>query len=236
MSHDHYVSPATQMMIEMASIRRAVQERGECRRRRSTPVLRPLHRMIRDLAGVSGSHPVVYRPGHAEPHQEGESYHWTTRSGRPVRYPGAYGWPMTYHRSTICAVVGIDWPGLRTPDPSLAWRSDASAVDRLIAVRQSVPTPITIDEVVDAWNEEYRTWLMSQCAEDVSVYAIERDEYGTLVEIQGAREPVRAVRVQCPTTGREYLLRVPPTVATAHEAVAWTFGLTAEEYRPGAQS
>ncbi len=31
---------------------------------------------------------------------------------------------------------------------------------------------------------------------------------------------------------REYFLRVPPTVRTAREAVAWTFGLAADAYRP----
>jgi len=31
---------------------------------------------------------------------------------------------------------------------------------------------------------------------------------------------------------RRYFLRVPPNVRTAHEAVAWTYGLTAREYEP----
>jgi len=35
---------------------------------------------------------------------------------------------------------------------------------------------------------------------------------------------------------KEYMLRVPPTVRTAHEAVAWTFGKTPEEYRLQFQS
>jgi len=29
-----------------------------------------------------------------------------------------------------------------------------------------------------------------------------------------------------------YFLRVPPTMRTAREAVAWTYGLTAEAYLP----
>ena len=35
---------------------------------------------------------------------------------------------------------------------------------------------------------------------------------------------------------KEYMLRVPPTMRTAHEAVAWTFGKTPEEYRLQFQS
>jgi hypothetical protein len=35
---------------------------------------------------------------------------------------------------------------------------------------------------------------------------------------------------------KAYYLRVPPDVRTAHEAVAWTFGMSAGEYAPDAQS
>ncbi len=31
---------------------------------------------------------------------------------------------------------------------------------------------------------------------------------------------------------KHYFLRVPPNVTTARQAVAWTYGLTAEQYRP----
>lgn len=37
-------------------------------------------------------------------------------------------------------------------------------------------------------------------------------------------------------TSRVYWLRVPPSTRTAREGVAWTFGLTAEEYQPLAQT
>ena len=35
---------------------------------------------------------------------------------------------------------------------------------------------------------------------------------------------------------KEYFLRVPPTMRTAHEAVAWTFGLTPEQYSPAIET
>lgn len=35
---------------------------------------------------------------------------------------------------------------------------------------------------------------------------------------------------------KDYMLRVPPTIRTAREAVAWTFGLEAEDYEPGVES
>jgi len=37
-------------------------------------------------------------------------------------------------------------------------------------------------------------------------------------------------------TVRQYVLRVPPTMTTAREAVAWTFGMDAEEYEPQMES
>ena len=46
-------------------------------------------------------------------------------------------------------------------------------------------------------------------------------------------EPLVCVAVRCPSTGRQYMLRVPPTVRTCHEAVAWTAGFDdPEQYTP----
>lgn len=46
------------------------------------------------------------------------------------------------------------------------------------------------------------------------------------------------VAIESPEGSRfkEYMLRVPPGMRTAHEAVAWTFGLTAETYHPSLES
>jgi antitoxin component YwqK of YwqJK toxin-antitoxin module len=45
-------------------------------------------------------------------------------------------------------------------------------------------------------------------------------------------EPLFLVKVRCATTGVFYTLRVPPTMKTVQEAVAWTFELKPEEYKP----
>ena len=64
------------------------------------------------------------------------------------------------------------------------------------------------------------------------------DETGTLwhLDLPGD-EPLVMVEVVNATpepdgTSRVYWLRVPPQTRTAREGVAWTFGLTEEEYRP----
>jgi hypothetical protein len=42
--------------------------------------------------------------------------------------------------------------------------------------------------------------------------------------------------VQDASTPHQYYLRVPPTIQTAAEAVAWSFGLAVEEYHPAQES
>ena len=54
-------------------------------------------------------------------------------------------------------------------------------------------------------------------------------------------EPIVAVRVINHTphadgSFEEFWLRVPPSMQTAREAVAWTFGLSPEEYDPVLES
>ena len=46
----------------------------------------------------------------------------------------------------------------------------------------------------------------------------------------------RYVQVQDASTPRQYFLRVPPTIQTAAEAVAWSFGLSVEDYGPAQET
>ena len=57
------------------------------------------------------------------------------------------------------------------------------------------------------------------------------------VRVSGARRGyLQAVEVTCPTTGHIYHLGVPQNVRACQEAVASTFGLKADEYRPVRES
>jgi hypothetical protein len=50
-------------------------------------------------------------------------------------------------------------------------------------------------------------------------------------------EPLVCVSVHCPSTGRHYLIRVPPTMTTCHQAVAWTAGFDdPADYAPVAET
>ena len=46
-------------------------------------------------------------------------------------------------------------------------------------------------------------------------------------------EDLVCVLVHCPSTGHQYILRVPPTMKTCREAIAWTAGFDdPDKYRP----
>jgi hypothetical protein len=49
----------------------------------------------------------------------------------------------------------------------------------------------------------------------------------------GDGRPLKFVQVSCPSTGREYILRVRHDAKRAYEAVASTFGMTEKEYKTG---
>ena len=46
-------------------------------------------------------------------------------------------------------------------------------------------------------------------------------------------EAIVIVSILCPSTGRQYLVRVPPNSRTCHQAVAWTAGFdNPDDYAP----
>ena len=68
---------------------------------------------------------------------------------------------------------------------------------------------------------------------------IDGGPHGVLYEVELPGDPERVARyVQVPdaSTPHQYYLRVPPTIQTAAEAVAWSFGLSVEEYHPAQET
>jgi hypothetical protein len=68
-------------------------------------------RAVRQFANVRQSNmPIQVVPGAVAPHFAGESYYFTTLSGKTIiQHPAAYRWPMWYHASTRRVVVGSEW-------------------------------------------------------------------------------------------------------------------------------
>jgi hypothetical protein len=83
----------------------------------------------------------------------------------------------------------------------------------------------------------FAKFMTAACAE-----VLDRD-----TDAGGARELLRvrvpgdvdlvSVSVRCPSTGRQYLLRVPPEMTSCQQAVAWTAGFNdPDAYAPLAET
>lgn len=107
----------------------------------------------------------------------------------------------------------------------------------------SSPESITLDRIASERNSEIRRVLMekygiARYVPDLGGEIIHRDLYGVLYRaVTPSDGPIVLVKVLNSTpepdgTFKEFFLRVPPTISTAREAVAWTFGLTGDEYSP----
>jgi hypothetical protein len=110
-----------------------------------------------------------------------------------------------------------------------------------------LPEPIDLEMIHSEPNVEVRRVLIERFGLDNylrsgSVKKIHQDQCGTLYSMNlRGDEAIFVVHVVNSTpepdgTYKEYFLRVPPSMIRAREAVAWTFGLTEEEYIPLVQT
>jgi hypothetical protein len=142
-----------------------------------------------------------------------------------------------------------------TTGPFTAWR-DGFALHQVHGVRVPAriiehPESITIEQIDAEPNAEIRRVMIElydgpkkggRYMADAGAKLVHEDSRGQLYrrDIPGD-EAKMAVRVVNSTpepdgTRNVYWLPVPPTMRTASEAVAWTFGLSEEEYQPIAES
>jgi hypothetical protein len=130
------------------------------------------------------------------------------------------------HHPSSPAVEYLDgphyfWHGTRVPG---SWIVDPSGVEAAHLLFWSSAEERRAGIEVVGWNR-----LLQQ----LSPVSIQRDADPTVGELLDARMPdgetLRFLRVRC-GTGREFALSVPPSMRTAREANAWTYGLTQESY------
>jgi hypothetical protein len=120
----------------------------------------------------------------------------------------------------------------------LRWRG--VPVDERIAFR---PETITVAEVLGERNAERRRVLLERFGferfmQEAGAAVVDRDRDAggerqlLRLKLEGDEDLV-CVAVNCPSTGRRYLLRVPPAMRTCRQAVAWTAGFDDPKlYRP----
>ena len=100
------------------------------------------------------------------------------------------------------------------------------------------PEKITVAEIDGETNAEIRRVMMGRYGmdrflRDTNIEPFHKDDCGILYKREFPNdETLTMVRVKDASTDREYFLRVPPTMQTATQAVAWTFDMSAEEYQP----
>jgi len=105
------------------------------------------------------------------------------------------------------------------------------------------PETLTIETILATPNLEVMRVMMERFGPERMVkegdpQMLHQSSEGTLYALQLPDEWEQQVIVEvvCPSTGRHYWLRVPPTMRQVREAIAWTFGLTAYEYQPSVET
>ena len=144
---------------------------------------------------------------------------------------------------TVSSWVDIGGTGITGLPPSLLgaslrWRG--VRVDERIAFH---PEQLTAQEALTEKNAERRRvmiermgYLRFSTEARAKILDEDKDRGGTrqLLSIDLREdEPLVGLSCRCPSTGRQYLLRVPPTMKTCHQAAAWVAGFDDPSlYRP----
>jgi hypothetical protein len=141
-------------------------------------------------------------------------------------------------------ISNADGPAIVYADGFKVW-----LIEGMLAPRNLVESPqsLTLEEIDAEANVALRRMMieaygMSRYLLDSEAMLIHSDEFGDLYrkELAGD-EPLVVVCVTNKTpepdgTYKKYFLRIPPTISTAKEAVAWTFEQQTEEYMPGQET
>jgi hypothetical protein len=134
-------------------------------------------------------------------------------TGKCIEYPDGWG---------ISA-----WHGVRVPEQ--------------VILR---PETLTRDDFLHEKNVEVRRVIQermgSRFVVELGGQVLDQGPRGVLYEVRlpedDPEQVAHYVQVQDASTERHYFLRVPPTIQTAAEAVAWSFQLAVDDYRPAQET
>lgn len=117
------------------------------------------------------------------------------------------------------------WRGVRVP-PMVVLAPEHITSARALSERNAELRRVLIERM---GYERFVSQAKAQCLDE------DRDPGGArallCVDVPDD-EPVVLLSVRCPSTRDRYVLRVPPTVSTCHEAAAWIAGLDPSDYAP----
>jgi hypothetical protein len=132
----------------------------------------------------------------------------------------------------------IAWLPASARQAQIRWRG--VPIDERIAFR---PETITGEEVLQEQNAERRRVLLERMGYEAFLRQVRAQELDRDHDAGGERrllrvplagdEPLVCLAVICPSTERQYLLRVPPNMRRCHQAAAWIAGFdNPDDYRP----
>ena len=152
--------------------------------------------------------------------------------------------PVALHQDEPGLLHHADGPALAYPDGFAlhAWRGMPVPPDFLSRLAGLTPALIRAEDNAELRRVMLESYGYDRYLAESGAEPVHRDETGVLwrIDLEGD-EPVLTVEVVNSTpepdgTHRVYWLRVPPRTRTAREGVAWTFGLSADEYLPQRQT
>ena len=151
--------------------------------------------------------------------------------------------PRVVHRDNRGRLHNDKGPAIEYPDGwcLYSWNGILVPPEVILA------TEITFEQIESESNTTIRRVLIERFGLDNYLRAgkcvkVHQDECGTLYRMNlPGDEPILVVQVINSTpepdgTYNEYFLRVPPNMSRARQAVAWTFGMTEDEYYPLAET
>jgi hypothetical protein len=132
-------------------------------------------------------------------------------------------------------------PAIIWPDGWGLWTIHGVRVTQQIV---EAPETLTPKQITGEPNAEVRRIMLERFGaeryvRELGAKRVQADDYGALYRVElGDDEPLVMVELENSTpepdgSHKVYWLRVPPTITTAREAVAWTFGYEkSDEYQP----
>jgi hypothetical protein len=112
------------------------------------------------------------------------------------------------------------------------------------------PDSITREDIISETNAEVRRCYQEILGSErfgnllgLELLDAQHDRFGNDLQLFKTKDRDKFVgnfiyfaQVTCPSTQRNYFICVPPTIRSAKEAVAWSFGKTQESYRPDVET
>lgn len=140
------------------------------------------------------------------------------------------------------ADTGITSLPMSMANAALRWRG--VPIDSRVAFE---PQTITAAEVLGTANAELRRVKLERMGYEAFMLGANAQELDRDTDPGGERRLLRVpldgdedlvcISVFCPSTGRQYIIRVPPRTATCRQAAAWIAGYdNADDYRPIAET